>query len=184
MRKWFGADAGKPGTNFRIVFSGDKGGYQLRPLNALNAGQGGQLWKAYMREQIPGLFNFEFSTGSWNQGFITKPGHIFLLVTLEKADMAEDHRYQDNFESSDIFAWQSQNRTTRSSGHGQLIKNHNDEKVTVYLFVRKTKKLGQRAAPFIYCGEVDFVSWEGEQPISVTWRLRNPLPDHTYRAMK
>ena len=109
---------------------------------------------------------------------------MFLLVTLEKGDMAEDHRYKDHFESPDLFAWQSQNRTTQASSHGQLIRNHHEKGAKVHLFVRKTKKVGQRAAPFVYCGEVDFVSWEGEKPISVSWRLREVLPEKLYQALK
>ena len=43
-----------------------------------------QLWRRYSREQIPGLFGFPFSDAIWNAGFVVRPGHIFLLVTLDK----------------------------------------------------------------------------------------------------
>ncbi|HBN74462.1 MAG TPA: hypothetical protein DD473_01310, partial [Planctomycetaceae bacterium] len=46
----------------------------------------------------------------------------------------------------------------------------------VHLFIRKRKVLDGKAAPFIYCGEVDFESWEGEKPISVVWRLQESVP--------
>ena len=96
--------------------------------------------------------------------------------TLEKDDMQADHRYIDHFESRDTFVWQSQNQTKQDSKHGRMLKNHQETGDTVHLFVRKTKKRGGRAAPFIYCGPVDFESWEGEQPTTVTWRLGESVP--------
>ena len=47
----------------------------------------------------------------------------------------------------------------------------------LHLFIRNRKVLDGKAAPFVYCGPVDFESWEGEKPISVTWRLREPVRD-------
>jgi hypothetical protein len=143
-----------------------------------------QLWKTYSREQIPGLFGLTFSPMQWNQGFVSTPKHVFLLVTLDKSDMAEAHKYADHFETPEQFAWQSQNRTTQKSKHGQLIKNHAAEKIAVHLLVRKKAKLGQRAAPFVYCGQVEFMNWQGERPISVTWRLLNPLSEGVWNQFR
>ena len=39
--------------------------------------------------------------------------HIFLLVTLEKAELAEQHQYEDRFLEPASFQWQSQNRESR-----------------------------------------------------------------------
>jgi hypothetical protein len=91
--------------------------------------------------------------------------------------MIEDHRYSDHFERSDTFIRQSQRRTRQDSKHGRLLSAHRESGHFVHLFVRKTRKLGTRGAPFIYCGEVTFVSWEGDQPITVTWRLNEPVPN-------
>jgi predicted nucleotidyltransferase component of viral defense system len=35
---------------------------------------------------------------------------------------------------------------------------------------------GGGSAPFVYCGEVRFVEWEGEAPITVRWRLGEGVP--------
>lgn len=53
----------------------------------------------------------------------------------------------------------------------------------VHLLVQKTKKIGSKPAPFIYRGKVDFVSWEREAPISVTWHLREALPQALYSLL-
>jgi hypothetical protein len=45
----------------------------------------------------------------------------------------------------------------------------------VLLFLRKTGKTGkidQRAAPFTHCGELDFVTCQGEKPITTVCKLR------------
>ncbi len=57
------------------------------------------------------------------------------------------------------------------------MHNHAGRGISVHLLVRKTGKIGSRAAPFIYCGGVGFVDWEDEKPITVRWRLKEPLSD-------
>ena len=109
---------------------------------------------------------------------------MFLLVTLEKGDLSEEFAYRDHFIDEQTFHWQSQNKTTQSSKVGQAIKNHAQQGVSAHLFVRKSKKEQGRAAPFVYCGDVSFVSWEGEQPISVTWKLRAPVPERVLTIWK
>ena len=135
-----------------------------------------ETWRHYMREDIPPLFGLIFNPAIWNQGFIVADRHVFLLVTLEKGGLNKDHRYEDHFLSADRFRWQSQNRTTQESKHGQLMHNHRKEGVDIHLLVRKRKVFDGKAAPFVYCGIVEFESWEGDQPISVIWRLCDPVP--------
>ena len=31
--------------------------------------------------------------------------------------------------------------------------------------------------PFTYCGDLEFVTWEGEKPITVWWRMKEAVPD-------
>jgi hypothetical protein len=142
-------------------------------------------WRTYSREQIPPLLGQTFSEAIWNTGFVSIPGHMVLLVTLEKRSMAESFQYADHFLSPSLFQWQSQNRTTQGGKHGQLLSNHVAEGVEVHLFVRAEKKLRSgNAAPFTYCGPVRFDSWEGERPITVTWRLSEPVPMHLREELK
>jgi hypothetical protein len=89
--------------------------------------------------------------------------------------MPSAHQYQDRFLSPGLFEWKSQNRTRRESGGGQAIRNHVREGVPVHLFVRKSSKVGDRSAPFVYCGTVQFQRWKGDNPITVWWGLDTPL---------
>jgi hypothetical protein len=118
----------------------------------------------------------EFSKATWEQGFVPKGDQLFLLVTLRKDGMSSEHAYEDRFLAPDRFQWQSQNQTAQNSKHGQMISGHVERKIQVHLLVRITKKIGSKAAPFFYCGEVDFLSWHGEKPITVEWRLRDVVP--------
>ena len=134
------------------------------------------LWKPYMREKIPVLFGLPFSEAVWNVGFVAKDNHLFLLVTLETKGFTDNFKYTDHFLSPDQFQWQSQNRTKQNSTIGQKISKQKENGTAVHLFIRATKKVGTTAAPFYYCGDVDFIDWEGDAPITVRWQLPNPVP--------
>src|SRR5262249_48527537 len=153
-------------------------GVNTRPTSGL------MLWARYLREAIPPAFGLTFSQAIWNAGFVVSLPNILLLVTLSKDDMLSDHRYVDHFLSDREFNWQSQNRTTQDSKHGQVIRDHGAMGLHVHLLVRPTKRVGQIVAPFTYCGEVDFVSWEGNAPITVRWRLREPVPRTLWSTLK
>jgi superfamily II DNA or RNA helicase/HKD family nuclease len=177
LRRWFGEDAGLSGRGDRVRLSSRDGGWVMEPMGTAGlAGPGLKLWERYSREAIPAAFDLTFDQATWNAGFVPKPPHLFLLVTLEKDGMMNEHRYTDHFITDVEFSWQSQNRTTQTSKHGQMIRNHKEMGLHVHLLVRRTKKTGSKPTPFTYCGEVDFQSWNGDQPITVTWRLREPMP--------
>ena len=184
LRKWFGDGVGLPGSNERVRFRTTGDTIVMEPFGSkVTSEAGAKLWERYLREAIPPAFGFTFNTGAWNAGFIPKEDHIFLLVTLAKDDMNPEHRYSDHFLSDQEFNWQSQNQTTQQSKAGRKIQDHNTMGIHVHLFVRPTKKTGQQPTPFIYCGEVDFVSWEGNSPITVRWRLREKVPPSLRTAL-
>lgn len=156
-----------------------------RPPPASRRAAGPERWREYMRDQIPPLFGLTFSDAIWNTGFVTSPQHLFLLVTLEKRALAESFQYMDHFLSPSRFQWQSQNRTTQEGKHGQLLRHHATKGVQVHLFVREGKRgRGGGAAPFVYCGPVSFESWKGERPITIVWKLEEPVPDKLRELMK
>lgn len=181
LRGWFGHDAGRPGTKHTVVCEHVEGEWVMRPATRRGDDEA-EVFKRYSREQIPRLFGDQFSEARWNSGFVLitpqNPRHVVLLVTLHKGDMGSQFQYGDHFLAPDLFQWQSQNRTKQSGKHGALISGHSTLGASVHLFVRSEKKRsGGAAAPFVYCGPVTFVDWEGEAPITVRWRLPKRLPD-------
>jgi Domain of unknown function (DUF3427) len=174
LRKWFGTDAGAPGTRHRVMLRHTAAEWHLQPLDVPI---GPILWKPYKREEVPGLFGLSYSDAVWRQGFVRQNEHTFLFVTLEKNNQALEYQYKDHFVSPIEFQWQSQNRTTQASNHGRSIRDHKQQEISVHLFVRPQSKVsGGRGAPFIYCGPVEFVSWEGEKPVTVIWKLSASVP--------
>ena len=101
-----------------------------------------------------------------------------LLVTLDKQAAVAEHKYEDEFLSPSECQWQTQNQTRRDGKHGKLIRKHEALEKQIHLFVRKRpKRANSKAAPFLYCGELQFERWEGERPITVWWRLREALTE-------
>jgi hypothetical protein len=201
LRSWFGPDAGAPGTRHVVELEQTADGWELRPVGR-REGQL-QLWRAYSREEIPPLFGMEFSTAIWNVGYVKRDGDMFLLTTLDKAGHGSEFQYsacgqrearsrrarsawgwgptrsdKDHFISPTEFEWQSQNRTSQASADAQDIRHHAERGIPVHLFVRGQKKLpGGGAAPFVYCGDVRFMSWRGDRPITVRWELPEAVPE-------
>jgi hypothetical protein len=46
----------------------------------------------------------------------------------------------------------------------------------VLIFVREYKKLGTMTAPYTCLGLADYVSHYGSAPISIVWKMRQPMP--------
>jgi len=132
-----------------------------------------------MRAAIPPLFGHQFSEAIWNSGFVTPKGFkdIYLLVTLDKSGKASEHQYSDYFIDSNTLHWQSQNSNEPEKGKGKRLIQHEADGSTVYLFVRKQGKVrGGKAAPFICCGPVTYISHTGSKPMNVKWKLKHQLP--------
>jgi hypothetical protein len=145
------------------------------------AAEGPVLWRSYERREIPRLFGATFTEGAWNAGIVRLDNRLILLTTLRKGALATGNHYEDAFLDAQTVQWQSQSRTRQDSRHGAMISGR-EPGAEVHLFVRAGKLRQGRAAPFIYCGPVRFLDWEGEQPITVRFRLPEPVPEHLRRS--
>jgi superfamily II DNA or RNA helicase/diadenosine tetraphosphate (Ap4A) HIT family hydrolase/HKD family nuclease len=182
LHRWFGPDAGKPGTKHQVILRRDGAAWDLSPLGI--SGAGAVPYKAYRRAEIAPLFGLPYSERYWGQGFVRQGNHTFLFVTLDKTDQTEAFQYKDHFISPNEFQWQSQNRTSQASDSGRSIQAHKERGIAVHLFVRAKPKMADgRGAPFYYCGPVDFLSWNGDKPITVVWRLPKPMPGPLWEEM-
>jgi hypothetical protein len=135
------------------------------------------IWREYAREDIPALFGVNFNSGSWNAGIVRLEHDLILLTTLHKGNLSVGGHYEDRFLGPQRLEWQSQTKTRRDSQVGRIIGG-TEPAYRVHLFVRGGKLREGKAAPFLYCGQPQFVSWVGEQPITVIWELREPVPEH------
>jgi SOS-response transcriptional repressor LexA len=130
-----------------------------------------QVGRAFKREDVPALFGEVFNPGNWQAGHVVledKKAHV-LFVTLNKQGKAEEHRYHDYWVDEHTFHWQSQNSTGPASKKGHQIIHHASLGIGIHLFVRDTKMAGNKSAPFVYVGKVEYVSHTGSNPMSVTF---------------
>ena len=103
--------------------------------------------------------------------------HQFIFVTLMKSSKPAEHKYNDYFKSRDEFHWQSVKSTNQSNKNGKNIINHKKLDVLTHLFVRKLEKANNMTLPFHYCGLVNFLKVEGDNPINVDFKLETPLSE-------
>lgn len=118
LTEWFGPDAGQPGTHHQVAIEATERGLVMEPVQADRP-----LWKTYARPEIPHLFGLPYEEHRWRQGYVVQPGHMFLLVTLDKSGMDSRYDYRDRFLSPELFQWQSQNRTTQGGIDGKRISD-------------------------------------------------------------
>lgn len=149
---------------------------------AVYTGAGPQLWREYRREDIPPMFGATFSPGNWNSGIVRLDTDLILLTTLKKGGLATGNHYEDHFIGPDLMQWQSQTQTRRDSQIGRMIAG-TAPGTRIHLFVRNGKLRNGKAAPFLYCGQPTFAGWQGERPITVTWRLPVPVPVHLRHSL-
>ena len=183
MRKWFGPNAGLPGTSFQVAFERSADGYILSPATKTEIA-GPQLWARYKRDEVPPLFGFQFKGREAQSGVVERPGLVLLFVTLDKSEMQEEHRYDDAFLSPTQFRWQSQNRTSRDSPAGQRLKNHRADRTQIHLFVRPVAKVNGKTQQFVYCGQLEFERWQGDKPITVWWKLAARVPASHFDTLR
>ncbi|MBK8974857.1 MAG: DUF3427 domain-containing protein [Planctomycetes bacterium] len=186
LERWFTSDHGVLESGARVAMEG--GGHRFRLTPEVRVRPSAEATRAglvvghsYPREKIPPSFGEEFNQGKWHSGVVSVEGAVVLLVTLDKSGKAAEHRYVDGFETPTRFVWESQRKSRRDQPAGERLRDHRARGLAVHLFVRRGKLRGRTAAPFTYCGEVDFADWEGDAPITVRWDLRVPLSEVLWR---
>lgn len=101
------------------------------------------------------------------------------LVTLNKSEkeFSDTTLYEDYSINEWLFHWQSQSTTTSTSKTGQRYIHQNETGNTVLLFVRERKKETNNVAmSFTFLGKAHIVRWSGSQPMTILYKLDNPIP--------
>ncbi|MGK0575642.1 DUF3427 domain-containing protein [Macrococcus capreoli] len=137
-----------------------------------------KLHKEYSRHEVAAIIGYDKSIYSWRDGVKQYNGNHYLFVNLKKdTENVEEHlMYDDYFIDELHFHWQSQNKTSRDSKTGQQYINHVRDNKKVFLFVRRATNEEGITLPFYYMGEIEFTSAKGDKPISIEWKLKNPVP--------
>jgi superfamily II DNA or RNA helicase len=106
-----------------------------------------------------------------------------LFVTLNKCEkqFSATTMYHDYAISPSLFHWQTQNSARPNSGRGLGYINQKENKKIFLLFVHEQgKDENGRTMGFVNFGPVDFVKYEGSQPMNITWKLKHPMPAYLW----
>jgi len=136
----------------------------------------------YNTNQIMAAFGYftETSSPEFREGikwFGDKRTDIFLInLNKSEKEFSPSTMYEDYAINATLFHWQSQSQDRQKSDRIQRYINHKTKENSISLFVREYKKNGTYTAPYTFLGNADYVSHEGERPVSFVWRLHAPIP--------
>lgn len=138
----------------------------------------------YLRDQIfAGLGHYtseNWSDKGKREGvvyFREKKLDVF-FITLNKSEkfFSTSTMYHDYAINDTLFHWQSQSTTSESSPTGQRYIHHNERGSKVLLFVREFNKIQNVSQPFLCLGTARYERHSGSRPMSIVWRLDEPIP--------
>lgn len=100
------------------------------------------------------------------------------LITLNKSEkhFSPSTMYNDYAINEMLFHWQSQSTTSESSPTGQRYRNHEKMGTKILLFIREFNKINNVSQPYTCLGTASYVSHKGSKPMSIVWKLHNPIP--------
>ncbi|MGH3767949.1 MAG: DUF3427 domain-containing protein [Pseudonocardiaceae bacterium] len=127
------------------------------------AGIGWASWQRRPRQSVAGV--------AWAPE--TRIDALMVTLRKEERDFSPSTRYRDYPLSADLFHWESQNSTSRTSTMGQRYLAGASR---VLLFVRAALNDDLGRAPYRCLGEATLMEHRGERPIAITWRLHRPMP--------
>lgn len=138
-----------------------------------------EVYCTYSRNQICASFDIynNESAGSVREGvkYIKEKNHDIFFVTLHKEDkdFSESTSYDDYAINEKMFHWQTQNSVADGS---EILNRYIKSNGRISLFVRLYKNENGKAAPYIYLGECDYVSHNGNKPVNIIWKLKHKIP--------
>ncbi len=142
-----------------------------------------KLHSRYTRDEILAAFG----ENSFSKKSSSREGSVeikslnceLLFVTLQKTEkkFSPTTLYHDYAINDVLFHWQTQNsaRPEKGKGLSYIEQSKNGKKIVLFVREQSEDEYG-RAMGFINLGLVNFDSYYGSQPMSITWRLEHPLP--------
>ncbi len=147
-----------------------------------------KIHSRYTRDQILVAFGCSsFDKKSPNREGVAEAKEInteLLFVDLTKAekDFSPTTMYQDYAINDILFHWQTQNATKPERGKGLTYIHHVELGKKILLFVRERKanEYGTTMS-YVFLGEGQLVEYYGSKPMSITWKLKHPMPPYIWK---
>lgn len=147
-----------------------------------------KIHSRYTREQILVAFGLStFHKKSSNREGVAESKSLnseLLFIDLIKSekDFSPTTLYQDYAISDILFHWQSQNATREDRGKGLSYINHLNLDKTILLFVReRNENEFNNTMSYVFIGEGNYIEHYGSKPMSISWKLNEPLPPYLWR---
>ena len=147
-----------------------------------------KIHSRYTREQILAAFGFStFNKKSSNrEGYaeskILNAEVLFIDLTKSEKDFSPTTMYEDYAISESLFHWQSQNASKPDKGKGLSYIKHREQSKKILLFVReRNKDEYNNTMSYVFIGEGKYVEHYGSKPMSITWKLAEPLPPYLWK---
>ena len=136
----------------------------------------------YKMKDMGFLTNYDKSFASIRGSGVWKnKNHYYLFVDLHKGeDIQESINYKDILISHTLMQWQTQNKTSQQSETGKDLTDNQNRNIHMHMFLRKAKQIGNQKLDYIYIGEVNTLSFDGEKPITLQLQIINPIPQYIY----
>ena len=141
-----------------------------------------EQYGCYTREEVFAIFGRQTANKKM-QGSVAGVFNIeelnteLFFVTLNKSDkdFSATTMYDDYVVSENQFHWKSQNTDTHQ-GRGKRFVEQAINKKKFILFVREAKHDGfGNTCPFYCFGLVDYISSRDDKPMSIDWRMHQPI---------
>ncbi len=147
-----------------------------------------KLHSRYTRDQILaafGLSTFEAKSSNRegvaiNQNLNTEL--LFIDLIKSEKDFSPSTLYQDFALSERLFHWQTQNSARPDLGKGLTYINHQKLNKTILLFVReRNEDEYKNTMSYVFLGDASFIEFAGSKPMSISWKLREPMPPYLWK---
>lgn len=130
------------------------------------------IGQEFRRDAVPALLGETYNTGNWgSSGHVSLEHDTVLFVTMQKESGRAGESYVDQFDAPDLFHWTSQASTGPDGKKGRELLDALDTGRRVHLFFRDKRT----PPPFTYCGPLVALRHEGSKPMTVWFRLYEPL---------
>ena len=135
-------------------------------------------YKEYKRVELQILLDSKVPKGSWRAGYANTKKDICLFATIDKTHIFQENlKYDNSLFADDIIQWISQPKTSHNSSVGQMFIHHKEKGFKVHIFIRKYAFMnGNKTNPFIYLGNAQYYSSQGDKPMKILWKLDKKIP--------
>ena len=135
-------------------------------------------YKEYKRVELQILLDSKVPKGSWRAGYANTEKDICLFATIDKTHIFQENlKYDNSLFADDIIQWISQPKTSHNSSVGQMFIHHKEKGFKVHIFIRKYAFMnGNKTNPFIYLGNAQYYSSQGDKPMKILWKLDKKIP--------